>query len=119
MRSPDPGCNIYLALSLIQAADIRGINEKLLFIPSVEKDIFEMSNREKKKRKIETLSKNLKEALAYFKKSKLVKETLGEHIYKKFIQNKEVEYSKYLSKAGKKYDKKVSPYEIEYYLPNL
>jgi glutamine synthetase len=119
LRSPDPACNIYLALAIIQAAGIQGIKENLKFLPPEEKDIYEMSKSEMKKKKIKTLSKNLKEALEHFKKSKLVRETLGDHIFQKIIQNKEIEWQKYKKAVGKKFEKEVSPYEIKEYLPVL
>ena len=133
LRSPDPACNIYLALAIIQAAGVQGIKDSnppttlprqtrapnLKFLPPEEKDIYEMTKSEMKRKKIKTLSKNLNEALELFKKSKLVKETLGEHIFQKIIQNKEIEWQKYKKVVGKKYEKEVSPYEIKEYLPLL
>jgi glutamine synthetase len=119
LRSPDPACNIYLTLAIIQAAGIQGIKENLRFLPPEEKDIFEMTKSEMKRKRIKTLSKNLKGALELFKKSKLVKETLGNHIFQKIIQNKEIEWQKYKKAVGKKYEKGVSPYEIKEYLPVL
>jgi len=119
LRSPDPASNIYLALAIIQAAGIQGIKENLKFLPPEEKDIYEMTKSEMKRKKIKTLSKNLNEALNLFKKSKLVRETLGEHIFQKIIQNKEIEWQKYKKAVGKKYGKEVSPYEIKEYLPVL
>jgi len=119
LRSPDPACNIYLALAIIQAAGVQGIKENLKLLPPEEKDIYEMTKTEMKRKKIETLSKNLKEALEIFKKSKLAKETLGKHIFQKLIQNKEIEWQKYKKAVGKKYEKEVSPYEIKKYLPVL
>ncbi|MDI6602638.1 MAG: glutamine synthetase family protein [Patescibacteria group bacterium] len=119
LRSPDPVCNIYLALALIQATGVQGIKENLKFLPPEEKDIYEITKSEMKKRKIEILSKNLKEALAFFEKSKLVKETLGNHLFQKIIQNKKIEWENYRKAVGKKFEKEVSPYEIEKYLPVL
>ena len=119
LRSPDPACNIYLALAIIQAAGVQGIKENLKLLPPEEKDIYEMTKTEMKRKKIETLSKNLKEALEIFRKSKLAKETLGKHIFQKLIQNKEIEWQKYKKAVGKKYEKEVSPYEIKKYLPVL
>jgi len=119
LRSPDPACNIYLALAIIQAAGIQGIKENLKFLPPEEKDIFEMTKAEIKRKKINTLSKNLKEALELFEKSKLAKETFGNHIFQKIIQNKEIEWLKYKKAVGKRYEKEVSPYEIKEYLPVL
>jgi len=119
LRSPDPACNIYLALLIIQAAGVQGIKENLKLSPPEEKDIYEIKKFEMKKKRIKTLSKNLKEALELFKKSKLARETLGEHIFQKLLQNKEIEWRKYKKVVGKKYEKEVSPYEIEKYLPVL
>ena len=119
LRSPDPACNIYLTLAIIQAAGIQGIKENLKFLPPEEKDIYEMKKSEMKRKKIETLSQNLKEALGFFKKSRLVKETLGDHLFQKIIQNKKIEWQKYKKAVGKKYEKEVSPYEIKEYLPVL
>jgi glutamine synthetase len=78
-----------------------------------------MTKSEMKRKRIKTLSKNLKEALELFKKSKLVKETLSEHIFQKLIQNKEIEWQKYKKAVGKRFEKEVSPYEIKEYLPVL
>jgi len=119
LRSPDPACNIYLALSIIQATGIKGVKENLKFSPPEEKDIFEMTKAEMKRKKINTLSKNLKEALELFKKSKLAREALGKHIFQKLIQNKEIEWQKYRKSVGKRFEKEVSPYEIKEYLPVL
>lgn len=119
LRNPDPACNIYIALSLIQKAGIEGIKENLELLPTQENDIFKMSLKEMEDKKIKFLSKNLGEALKFFKESKLAKKTLDEHLYKKIIQNKEIEYSKYLKAWGIKFEKKVSPYEIKEYLPVL
>jgi len=119
IRSPDPACNIYLAFAAIQAAGVQGIKENLKLIPPQERNIYKMTKEEMKKLKIATLTKNLKEALEIFKKSKLMKETLGDHIFQKLIQNKEIEWQKYKKSVGKKYQKEVSPYEIKEYLPVL
>ncbi len=119
IRSPDPACNIYLALAIIQSAGIQGIKENLKFLPPEEKDIFEMTKNEIKKKKIKTLANDLEEALGHFQKSELAKEALGAHLFDKIIQNKKIEWRKYKKVAGKKFKRKVSPYEIEKYLPVL
>jgi len=119
LRSPDPACNVYLALAIIQSAGVQGIIEDLKFPPPEEKDIYEMTKEEMERKKIKTLSKNLKEALELFKKGKLVRVTLGDHIFQKMIQNKEIEWQRYKNAVGKKFEKEVSPYEIKEYLPVL
>jgi glutamine synthetase len=44
-------------------------------------------------------------------KSELVKETLGDHIFEKFLENKKIEWDQYRTH--------VSQFEIEKYLPIL
>jgi len=119
LRNSDPACNPYIALSLIHAAGIKGIRENLEFTDPVEEDLFKMSSAEREKRKIEILSRNLGEALTYFKNSKLVEETLGDHLFNKFIQNKEIEWLEYSKATGKDHKEKVSSYEIKEFLPLL
>lgn len=119
IRSPDPACNIYLTLAIIQRAGIKGIKENLKIMPAEEKDIYEMTKVEMKRKKIQTFSKNLKEATDFFRKSNFIKETLTPHFFQKIIENKEIEWANYKKAVGSKYEKEVSPYEIEKYLPVL
>jgi len=95
IRSPDPACNPYLALSLIHSAGIQGIKEGLKPPKPIEFDIFHLSDSEKRRLNIEELSPSLEKALEIFKNSKLVKETLNDHIYQKFIENKKIECEKF------------------------
>lgn len=119
LRSPDPSCNIYLALSAILSAGVKGIEEKFELIPPQERDIYHMDEQEMKEAKIQVLSSNLKEALELFRKGYLSKEILNEHLFTKIIENKEIEWERYEKAVGKRYDKEVSPYEIEEYFPVL
>lgn len=119
IRNPDPGCNIYLALAIIHAAGVQGIKEGLKLLPPEEKDIYEMTEAEMEKKKIEVLASDLMGALEFFKKSELAKIALGEHIFQKIIQNKEIEWQKYQKAAGLGFQNEVSPYEIKEYLPIL
>ncbi len=119
LRSADPGCNPYLAFSIMLAAGIKGI-EKGYEIPSpCEDDIYTMTEKEREKMGIQCLPKNLEEAVEITKKSEMVRETLGEHLFQKFIANKGAEIKNYRDEMGHKYDAKVSPFEIEHNLPRL
>ncbi len=81
------------------AAGLDGIENKLTPPPAVNKNIFGMSNREKRRLKIDSLPANLNEALDYLEKSKIMRETLGEHIFHHFIQAKRMEWSIYISQV--------------------
>jgi len=67
-----------------------------------------MGCQEKRKRGIETLPDNLFEAVKFMEKSSLVKETLGNHVFEKFIENKHIEWDRYRTY--------VTNYEIDNYL---
>ncbi|TFH15206.1 MAG: glutamine synthetase [Lentisphaerales bacterium] len=110
-RCPDPACNPYLSFAVMLAAGLKGIAEKYELPDPIERDIFEMSEEERKKEGITSLPGNLEEALAETEKSELVRETLGEHTFSKFLANKKMECDAYRVH--------VSKYEIDRYLPVL
>jgi len=78
-----------------------------------------MSNSRQKKFEIRTLPRNLEEAIKLMEKSDLMKEALGEHMFRRFLANKEQEINDYNTIVSREYDKQVSEYEIKRYLPFL
>jgi glutamine synthetase len=119
LRSPDPGCNIYLALAVMLAAGLDGIRSGLDISDPVEENIYAMSGARQKKLRIQTLPRDLDEAVRLMAKSALLRTTLGDHIFDKFIENKRQEIEDYRKNVGAEFDKQVSGYEIERYLPLL
>jgi glutamine synthetase len=111
LRSPDPACNPYLAFAVMLAAGLKGIEKGYELREPVEEDIFEMSEETRKKHGIESLPGNLLEAIQLTEKSELVRETLGDHIFEKFIQNKKIEWDQYRTH--------VSQFELDRYLSIL
>jgi glutamine synthetase len=111
LRSPDPACNPYLAFAVMLAAGLKGIEKEYELGAPVEEDIFEMSEASRKKHGIDSLPGSLAEAIQLTEKSELVKETLGDHIFQKFIENKKIEWDQYRTH--------VSQFELEKYLPIL
>ena len=110
-RSPDPACNPYLAFAVMIAAGLKGIEENYVLPDPIEKDIYEMDEDARRRAGIVSLPGNLFEALQEVETSELVKETLGDHIFNKFLENKRIEWDRYMTH--------VSQYEIEKYLPVL
>ena len=96
IRNPDPTCNPYLALAVILAAGLKGIEEKVLPSKPVDKNIFELGSGEKLKHKIRFLPHDLKEATEKAEKSRLVQEVLGDHIFEKFIETKKLEWARFM-----------------------
>jgi glutamine synthetase len=111
IRSPDPACNPYLALTLIHAAGVQGVKENLTPPEPVDVDVFHMSESDRRRLNIQELSSSLEKAIELFEKSELVKETLPEHIYRKFIENKRIECDNF--------NKAVTDYEIKNYFEVL
>ena len=70
--------------------------------------IFSMSQREKRRLKIDALPGDLSDALDHLEKDKVVVEALGEHILKHFVRAKRQEWHEYISV--------VHPWEQDQYL---
>ncbi len=119
LRSPDPACNIYLAFASMFMAGLKGIEAKYPLPEPVEENIYHMSNARQKKFEIKTLPRDLEEALKIMEKSKLMRETLGDHIFSRFLANKKLEIEEYGKNVSKEFDKQVSEYEVKRYLPFL
>jgi len=110
-RSPDPACNPYLAFAIMLAAGLKGVEGNYPLPDPVEEDIYEMDEEAREGAGITSLPGNLFEALKEVENSELVRETLGDHIFSKFVANKKIEWDRYRVH--------VSQYEIEKYLPIL
>jgi len=108
LRMPDPSANPYLALAVQLAAGIDGVQKKLTPPDPVNKNIFEMSFRERRKYRIDELPRDLHEALDTLEKDDVIREALGPHIYERFVEAKRGEWQEYIGK--------VSEWELERYL---
>ena len=74
----------------------------------MDKNVYDMTNEQMKEEGICCLPENLKEAIDEMKQSRLVRETLGEHIFNKFIDAKTLEWNDYITR--------VTQWEIEQYM---
>mgnify|MGYP000650835430 CR=1 FL=1 len=110
-RAPDPACNPYLALAVILAAGLDGIERGLELPPESEDNTFELTVAERAADGIERLPESLGEAIEVMAASELVADTLGEHLFRHLLANKRREWSEYTSH--------VTRFEIDRYLPLL
>lgn len=108
LRMPDPAANPYLALTVQLAAGLDGIRNQMDPPDPVDKNIFELTVRERRRFKVQQLPRDLGEAVLEFKKSRLMKEALGDHIFTHFLTAKEQEWEDYIAQ--------VHEWEIERYL---
>jgi len=111
LRSPDLSGNPYLQFAVMLAAGLKGIENKMIPPDSVEKNIYTLSESEMKKYNVHHLPESLGHALSFLKESKLMKETLGEHVFDNFLHVKQKEWNDYRMQ--------VTPWEIDKYLQVL
>jgi glutamine synthetase len=111
LRMPDPTCNPYLALAVMMAAGRDGIERELTPPPSIQRNIFDMSVRDRRRHKIKELPGTLREAVAAFSKDKTMVAALGEHITGHFVEAKTAEFEEYRIEV---HDWELDHYLIEY-----
>jgi glutamine synthetase len=108
LRMPDPAANPYLALAVQLAAGIDGIKSKITPPDPVDRNIWELSIRDRRKYKIAELPRDLGEAVDLMKRSSFMKGVLGDHVYDSFLAAKEQEWQEYIAQ--------VHEWEIDRYL---
>lgn len=111
VRVPDPSCNPYLAFSVMLAAGLDGIENKIDPGAPVNKNIFHMSEQEKNEHNISHLPRDLHEAMLELEADPVMKDALGEHVYDQLIAENKVLWREYSSQ--------VSPWELDRYLNNF
>jgi glutamine synthetase len=108
LRMPDPSANPYLALAVQLAAGLDGVRQKLEVREPVNRNIFTMSFRDRRKYRIDELPRDLHEALELLDKDDVVKAALGPHLTERFLEAKR--------KEVEEYNRHVTSWEVERYL---
>ena len=110
-RALDPGANPYLAYSVLLAAGLDGIEQKMQLGEPTSDDVWELTDAERQAMGIQPLPESLDEALRIMEKSDFVADVLGEHVFEYFIRNKRKEWEEYRGQ--------VTPFELKEYLAKL
>jgi glutamine synthetase len=92
-------------------AGLKGIECKYELPGAMELDVYLMSEEERSENGIECLPDSLYAAIQETSRSALVRETLGDHLFEKFLENKKIEWDDYRTQ--------VTDYELARYLPIL
>ena len=108
LRNPDPSANPYLALAVCLAAGLDGIKQGLMPPKAVNRNVYEMTDEERKIFGIEKLPGSLREAAIEFQKDTFIQEILGEDLSRKYIEAKTSEYYEYRIQ--------ITDWELEKYL---
>jgi glutamine synthetase, type I len=107
-RFPDPSCNPYLGFASLINAGIDGIERDLEAPEPIRENIYEFDEEKVEEYGIETLPKNLGDAVDALESDEVIRSGLGEHVSEKFIEAKREEFTEYLVN--------VSDWEIDRYL---
>jgi len=105
LRALDPSCNPYLAFAVMICAGLDGIAQHMELPSAAEEELHLINTR---RRLLPTLPAALNEALAAMEQSDLVSDTLGLHVFERFLEAKQIEWNEYVLE--------VSPWERERYL---
>lgn len=108
LRSPDPACNPYLALAVSLKAGLDGIKNKITPPAPCNRNIYEMTSRERAEIGIGNLPGSLYEAMQELEKDPVIREALGEHVFNRYLEAKRIEWDRYRIQ--------VHPWELEEYL---
>lgn len=109
LRCPDPSANPYLALAVMLAAALDGIDNQLgLPEPLNEVNVYHLTPEERAEMNIGELPGSLAEALRELEQDQVLKEALGEATYETFLRAKWAEVEEYRTK--------VTDWEVERYL---
>ncbi len=110
LRSPDPTCNPYLEMAVCLAAGLDGIKRGLTPPEPIDYNVFDLSKKELGEASAASLPATLEEAIKCAEADPLIKEALGEHVYKNFIEGKKREW--------KEYSVQVTKWETDRYMIN-
>jgi len=108
LRMPDPSANPYLSLTVQLAAGLDGVEQQMPCREPVNRNIFRMSYRDRRKYQIDDLPRDLHEALDRFEKDDVIKAALGEHLTERFLEAKREEVALF--------NREVTEWEIRNYL---
>ena len=111
LRCPDPACNPYLTFAALLHAGLEGIEKGYELPEPMEKNLYHLAPDERRRLGIEQLPETLGEAIELTAESELVLRTLGEHMFKRYVEIKRKEWDEYRVQ--------VSRWELDRYLSIL
>ncbi len=106
-RNADAACNPYLAATLVLAAGLEGIRERIDPGTSNEDNLYALSEAELQARGISALPRTLDEAVQAFADDPFIETTLGTELRNEFIT--------YKSEEWRQYHQRVSQWEVDQY----
>jgi len=111
LRCSDPSCNPYLAFAAMLYTGFDGIKKRMIPPRPIEENVYHFDDKKLEKLYIRTLPASLDEATEELRKSKVIREALGDCISDKLIEIQKRQWEAYRTQ--------VTPWEIKKYLPVL
>jgi glutamine synthetase len=109
LRCPDPSANPYLALTVMLAAALDGMDKKLPVPPPLnDVNVYQLTQKERAELQIEELPGSLAEALRLLEGDEVLRTALGPTTYESFNRAKWAEVEEYRTR--------VMDWEVERYL---
>ncbi len=92
LRCPDPSANPYLALAVMLAAGLDGIEKRMAPMPPAEEDLYHVDGI---RAGLETLPGDLGEALEELQADEIIQAAMGQHVYERYVEAKSQEWNEY------------------------
>lgn len=108
LLSPDSTCNPYLALAVLLEAGLEGIREGIEPPAETTEDPVKLSADKMESAGMKRLPESLGDALNAFEADALIKDTLGEHAFSRYLSIKRAEWQEYC--------RQVNQWELDRYL---
>ncbi len=107
LRCPDPSANPYLSFAVMLRAGLDGVRRELPVPAAHEEDLYHLDKADIAR--LTAMPGSLGEAIAELQRSELVRETLGQPLFDRYVEAKRQEWDEYRIS--------VSNWELERYLP--
>ena len=93
LRSVDPAANPYLTMAVLLEAGLDGIRNDLTPPAAVDRNIYVMTEEERKEAEIYDLPSTIHNAIKALREDQIMIDALGSHIYTNFNEAKRMEWA--------------------------
>ena len=95
LRNPDPAANPYLTLALCLSAGLDGMESGLTPPNESPENLFAMGQKQRDEKGIVSLPGSLMDAIEMSRQDGLIRTTLGDYAYERYMEGKTKEWNEY------------------------
>lgn len=100
LRNPDPAVTLILKWRCALPQDLTELKNDLTPLPSVDYNVFDLTEEEVREKGIPCLPTSLEEAVIASKEDPFIKETVGDHVFAAYTEGKMHEWEEYKSRVS-------------------